>query len=335
MRLFSLTSTVSHTSSAQLENIKSQISAISELYKRSPLGRHSQLNFEISDFLRLLKGMNGDHAADVKKTVRLVQAWKDEVCRIMIGYDEFQKLEPDELLAIIREIQKKNLEEAGREEGWAQLSDSDKDTLSKSSMDTLAFHIGDKAFSQLSPEAKCEIDQFFWAGCSMHKETNCCHSFCEEMQDYYTENPDIKPPVLLTNRDNDATVQLAEETGQLKATVQHALKVSERGAVKLISLFGALVNVTYRDIRPYLSPDELNISNLSVLDSFEFNGFLRNEGLLSVSHLSAGALSTSVLLLAAFHPSDSFGLRTYPGSVGLRTYPGSLRPRWNSACRLQ
>ncbi|KAJ7692735.1 hypothetical protein B0H17DRAFT_1200311 [Mycena rosella] len=223
MRLLSLTSTVSHTSEAQLENIKSQISSISELYKRSPLGRRSQLNFEISDFLRLLKGMNGDHAADMKKTVRLVQAWKDEVCRIMLGYDEFQRMGPAEILEIVREIQSKNLEEQ-IVHGYPSVSH------------------WDVAFTQLSPEAKHEINLFFWAGCSMHKELNCCRSFNEGMMDYYDDNPDIEPPVLLANRDNDATIQLAEETGQSTAAVQRALKVSERGGVKLISLFGALVN---------------------------------------------------------------------------------------------
>ncbi|KAJ7113191.1 hypothetical protein C8R44DRAFT_882202 [Mycena epipterygia] len=241
MRLFSLTSTVAHTSEAQLANIKMQISCISELYKQSPLARRLELNFEISDFLRLLKGMNGDHAPDMKKTVRLVEGWKMEVSRIMLGYDELHKMSPDQILEVVRDIQKKNLEEVGSQEEWNKLSDKEKDILCKSSMDTLALRIGQEVFSQLSPEQKREIDVFFWAGCSMHKELNCCKAFNDGMMDYYDDNPDIEPPVLLANRDNDATIQLAEETGDSTAAVQRALKVSERGAVKLISLFGALV----------------------------------------------------------------------------------------------
>ncbi|KAJ7448747.1 hypothetical protein FB451DRAFT_1053734 [Mycena latifolia] len=242
MRLFSLTSTTSHTSESQLENIKSQISLISELYQRSPLGRRSHLNFEISDFLRLLKGMNGDHAADMKKTFRMVREWKAEVCKILLGYNEIYTMSPEEILEIVEDIQKKNLKEVGGEAAWEQLSDAQKDVLSKSSMDSLAFHIGEEAFSQLSPEQKHEFSLFFWAGCSMHKELNCCRAFNEGMMEYYEKNPEIEPPVLLANRDNDATIRLAEETGQSTAAVQRALKVSERGAVKLISLFGALVN---------------------------------------------------------------------------------------------
>ncbi|KAJ7681294.1 hypothetical protein B0H17DRAFT_867112, partial [Mycena rosella] len=242
MRLLSLTSTVSHTSETQLDNIKTQISLLSDLYKRSPLGRRSTLNFEISDFLRLLKGMNGDHAADMKKTVRMVKEWKYKVCKILLGYDEFQKMDWTEILEIVRDIQKKNVEEVGGEEAWARLSDEEKDVLSKSSMDALAHRIGEKAFSLLSPEQQHELNRFFWAGCSMHKELNCCRAFNEGMMDYYDDNPDIEPPVLLANRENDATIQLAAETGQSTAAVQRALKVSEHGAVKLISLFGAFVN---------------------------------------------------------------------------------------------
>ncbi|KAF7341070.1 hypothetical protein MSAN_02093100 [Mycena sanguinolenta] len=109
-------------------------------------------------------------------------------------------------------------------------------------MDTLAYRIGDEVFDQLPPEVRREIELFFWVGCSMHKELNCCVAFEKGMQLYYEGRPESERPVLLANRDNDATIQLAEEGGESTAAVRRALKVSERGAIKLISLFGALVN---------------------------------------------------------------------------------------------
>lgn len=242
MRIFSLTSTVSHSSESQLANLKHQISAILMLFRQSPLGQRSKFNFEVFDFLRILKGMNGDHAADMKKFWRLVEAWKKESSRIMLGYEEFHKMERVKLVETVRHILKKNLEDVGGEEEWQKLSTDQKDTLTKSLMDTLAFRIGEEVFSQLSPAQKRDIELFFWAGCSMHKELNCCVAFNEGMMAYYEENPEIEPPVLLANKDNDATIQLAEETGESTAAVQRALKVSERGGVKLIGLFGALVN---------------------------------------------------------------------------------------------
>ncbi|KAJ6449258.1 hypothetical protein C8R45DRAFT_849842 [Mycena sanguinolenta] len=242
MRIFSMTSTVSHSSEAQLANIKFQIAAISTLYKQSPLARRSKLNFELHDFARIVKTMNADHAADAKKLARLFEGWRNETARILLGYEEIQRMDPPKIVEIVREISAKNLEEVGGAEAWSKLSDDAKDTLTKSSMDTLAYRLGDEVFDQLPPEVRREIELFFWVGCSMHKELNCCVAFEKGMQLYYEGRPEGERPVLLAHRDNDATIQLAEEGGESTAAVRRALKVSERGAIKLISLFGALVN---------------------------------------------------------------------------------------------
>ncbi|KAF8168636.1 hypothetical protein K438DRAFT_1909600 [Mycena galopus ATCC 62051] len=235
MRQLSLTSTVSHSSETQLDNLKSQIANISDIYRRSPLGQRSAFNFEVHDFLRVWKGGNGDHAPDVKKFYRLGEEWKRESSRILLGYDKLQHMEPQKLVDLVRAILKNNLEEVGGEAEWAKLS-------TKSSMDTLAFRLGEEVFQMLDKETKREIELFFWAGCSMHKELNCCKAFDDGMKKFYEEHPELEQPVLLANKDNDATIQLAEDTGESTAAVRRALKVSERGGTKLISLFGALVN---------------------------------------------------------------------------------------------
>ncbi|KAJ6489320.1 hypothetical protein C8R47DRAFT_1215669 [Mycena vitilis] len=242
MRILSMTSTVSHSSETQLVNLKKQITAVSVLYRKSPLGRRSALNFEVHDFTRVWRGGNGDHAPDVKLFHRLGKGWKHESSRILFGYEEIKKMDAPKIVEVVCEIMKANLEEVGGSEEWEKLSDAEKDTLSKSSMDTLVFRLGEEAFLALPPEVKQEIELFFWAGCSMHKELNCCKAFEDGMQAYYEALPEEDRPVLLANRDNDATIQLADASGDSTAAVQRALKNSERGAIKLISLFGALVN---------------------------------------------------------------------------------------------
>ncbi|KAJ7719849.1 hypothetical protein B0H16DRAFT_1739188 [Mycena metata] len=222
MCILSLASTVSHSSETQLENLKHQISTISDIYRRSPLAQRSAFNFEVHDFIRVWKGGNGNHAADVEKFYRLGAAWKRESSRILLGYDEFHRMEPEKLIDVVRNVLKTNLKEVGGEAEWAKLSD--------------------KVFETLAEETKREIELFFWAGCSMHKELNCCKAFDDGMKEFYEEHPELDQPVLLANKDNDATIQLAEDTGESTAAVRRALKVSERGGVKLISLFGALVN---------------------------------------------------------------------------------------------
>ncbi|KAJ6451180.1 hypothetical protein C8R45DRAFT_1113722 [Mycena sanguinolenta] len=151
-------------------------------------------------------------------------------------------MDPPKIVEIVQEISAKSLEEVGGAEAWSKLSDDAKDTLTKSLMDTLAYRLGDEVFDQLPSEVRREIELFFWVGCLMHKELNCCVAFEKGMQLYYEGRPEGERPVLLANRDNDATIQLAKEGGESTAAVRRALKVSECGAIKLISLFGALVN---------------------------------------------------------------------------------------------
>ncbi|KAJ7310924.1 hypothetical protein DFH08DRAFT_718392 [Mycena albidolilacea] len=242
MRILSLTSTVSHSSETQLENLKKQITNIADIYHRSPLGQRSALNFEVHNFLRVWKGGNGDHAPDVKKFYRLGEGWKRESSRILLGHDKLQRMEPQRLVDLVRDILQSNLREVGGEAEWAKLSNNEKNIRTKSSMDTLAFRLGEEVFETLPEETKREIELFFWAGCSMHKELNCCKAFDDGMKKFYDEHPELDQPVLLANKDNDVTIQLTDDTGESTAAVQRALKVSERGGVKLVSLFIALVN---------------------------------------------------------------------------------------------
>ncbi|KAJ7311690.1 hypothetical protein DFH08DRAFT_822457 [Mycena albidolilacea] len=216
MRILSLTSTVAHSSETQLENLKKQIRNIADIYRRSPLGQQSALNFEVHDFLRVWKGGNGDHAPNVK-FYRLGSEWKRESSRILLGYNELQHMEPAKLVDIIRDILKSNLHEVGGEVQWAKLSDQEKNTRTKSSMDTLAFHLGEEVFETLPEKCKQEIELFFWAGCSMHKELNCCKAFDDGMKKFYNDHPELDQPVLLANKDNNVTIQLAEDTGESTA----------------------------------------------------------------------------------------------------------------------
>ncbi|KAJ7702656.1 hypothetical protein B0H17DRAFT_1237139 [Mycena rosella] len=77
--MLGISSTVDHTSETQVQNWKSKITALSEIFNRCLLAERSAFSFEVSHFLRPLKGMNGDHASDQKKTVHLMLEWKELV----------------------------------------------------------------------------------------------------------------------------------------------------------------------------------------------------------------------------------------------------------------
>ncbi|KAJ7787218.1 hypothetical protein B0H14DRAFT_3505801 [Mycena olivaceomarginata] len=193
-------------------------------------GQRSALNFEVHNFLCVWKGGNGDHAPDVKNFYQLGEGWKRKLSRILLGYDELQRMEPQKLVDLVRDILQSNLRQVGGEAEWAKLSNNEKNARKKSLMDTLAFRLGEEVSETLPEETK--------------------HAFDDGMKKFYEEHPELDQPVLLANKDNDqqqggssSNQKLAEDTGgESTAAVWCALKVSEHNGVKFISLFGALVS---------------------------------------------------------------------------------------------
>lgn len=84
-RLISVSSTVSHTSEAQLECWKRHISDICSIFNSAPLAKRFVVYLTVTQFAKLMKAMHGDHANDQKKTVRLMLAWKKETIRMDLG----------------------------------------------------------------------------------------------------------------------------------------------------------------------------------------------------------------------------------------------------------
>ncbi|KAJ7343173.1 hypothetical protein DFH08DRAFT_702167, partial [Mycena albidolilacea] len=68
MRILSLTSTVLHSSETQLKNLEKQICNIADVYRPSPLGQRSALNFEVHNFLRVVRSLS------VLRTARCLMA---------------------------------------------------------------------------------------------------------------------------------------------------------------------------------------------------------------------------------------------------------------------
>ncbi|KAJ7343174.1 hypothetical protein DFH08DRAFT_962310 [Mycena albidolilacea] len=176
-----------------------------------------ETNHLAADRTIVWKGGNSDHTPDVKKLYRLGSKWKRESSRILLGYDKLQRMEPAKLVNIVCNILKSNLHEVGGEAQWAKFSNQEKNTRTKSLMDTLAFCLGKEVFETLPEKCKQEIELFFWAGCSMHKELNCCKAFDNRMKKFYNDHPELDQPVLLANKDNNTTIQLAEDTGESTA----------------------------------------------------------------------------------------------------------------------
>ncbi|KAG1820672.1 hypothetical protein EV424DRAFT_1539348 [Suillus variegatus] len=94
-------------------------------------------------------------------------------------------------------------------------------------MEGLALTLGTKIYDSLPDKEKCFVNLFFWAGCSMHKELNSVKGGAAAMAQWWSESS-ITPPVLLANKDNATTLQLAEVIAGSDAAVKHAFKKGQQ-----------------------------------------------------------------------------------------------------------
>ncbi len=237
--LFAISSTVSHHSETQVQSWKKHISDICTLFSCCPISKRTQITFNVPDFLRMLKGMHGDHASDQKKTVKLMLAWKTEAIRTQLGWDHFETLSAAQLTEALTEVKIKCVDNAGGFAEWLKLDEEETATHYKAAMDALALKLGQEEYEKLPGVEKREIDTFFWAGCSMHKELNSVvgeYASCAKVWG----DLGVEPPVMLANKDNDATIKLAALSGSMSEAAERAVKALERGAVKLTQLARSL-----------------------------------------------------------------------------------------------
>ncbi|KAK0222981.1 hypothetical protein EDD85DRAFT_959867 [Armillaria nabsnona] len=198
-----------------------------------------KITFNTPDFLCILKGMHGDHASDQKKTVKLVLAWKIEVAHVQLGWECLETLSAAERTEVLTEVKSRCIDDAGGVGEWLKLDQDELPACYKAGMDELTLKLGKEQHEKLSEAEKQEIDMFFWAGCSMHKELNLVvggYATCAK----FWEDSGFDLPVLLANKDNNATIKLVALSGSTSEAADWAVKASEQGAVKLTQLAGSL-----------------------------------------------------------------------------------------------
>ncbi|KIY63712.1 hypothetical protein CYLTODRAFT_381837 [Cylindrobasidium torrendii FP15055 ss-10] len=237
-RVLDISSNPGHRAEHQRDKFEQHIGEIGSLLANCPFAKRYGIVFTVTSFLKVLKGWNSDHAPDQKKLVRLVIGWKGTALRIEMGYDELIELDTGEAQKLLDNVRDVCEVSAGGKEKWKALPDEERNTIRKASMDALALRLGEERYQALSSEDKRDMDLFFWAGCSMHKELNSVVGGAAEMSKHWDEF-DLTPPVLLANKDNDAAIEFARASGESSEASRRAEKESKRGAGKFIQLAGS------------------------------------------------------------------------------------------------
>ncbi|KAH9915346.1 hypothetical protein B0H21DRAFT_703393, partial [Amylocystis lapponica] len=242
VRLLGVDSSVDHTSETQVSGWKKKIGEISDTYSASPLAQRESGSFHPDDFALKLKGMNGDHAEDQRKTYRLMGVWKEEATFASLADKAILTLTWDELRPYVDTAVDTKVDEAGGNAMWEALAPEEKTVRDLAMMRALSVRLGTDMLARLPEAVQQSLKSLIWAGCSMHKEMNSVKGGDRTMQAAWTLLG-LDPPILLANRDNAATLELAPTTTEsISVAEERVLNVSGRGGVKTTSLAGAMFN---------------------------------------------------------------------------------------------
>jgi hypothetical protein len=242
IRLFGVASSVDHASETQVEGWKRRISALAKIYNASPLARRQNTSIFSTEFAQKLKEMNGDHAADQKKTSVLMGNWKQKSTLVDLGSEKMLSTSAPEIIEIISRANTAKISDVGGIEAWTSMTNEERNSRDILMMEGVALELGEEAYNALSAAEQRELDLFVRAGCCMHKELNAVKGGNAAMTTWWAAN-DIPGPVLLANRDNAATLEGLSSSNKATTSAEVcAFEVSGAGGVKTTSIAGAIFN---------------------------------------------------------------------------------------------
>lgn len=166
-----------------------------------------------------------------------VDGWRNEITNLA---DTFSHSPNEHSILLISEMSQV-IDQVGGGEKWDTMDAAACQPLLMEMMEHISQTLGAEVLESLPPEERRSVELFFWAGCSMHKELNSVKGGNTAMMNWWAENG-VSTPILLVNKDNDATIQLTEIVNASALAVQQALELSLHGGVKAANLAGAIFN---------------------------------------------------------------------------------------------
>ncbi|KAF8594395.1 hypothetical protein BDV93DRAFT_421418, partial [Ceratobasidium sp. AG-I] len=236
-------STTNHTSETQVEVLKNTLQNICDTAERAPKCEASPDSpLHITDIARKLYGSNGDHANDQLKVARVQKLWKTNVWIEHLGNTALSNLSETEAQSFHKTVYANSETTAGGSEVFASLNTITQDNLRAIERQKGVRVLGEAAFNQSSLVLQHDMTCVVRSGCCMHKDMNALKGGTSAMSTFWKENKALPQPVTLFNKDNDATISLADSSTEVSLAERRAISVSEAGAIKLCSLAGAAFN---------------------------------------------------------------------------------------------
>ncbi|KAF7982655.1 hypothetical protein HWV62_27105 [Athelia sp. TMB] len=240
-RLVGVHDSISHSSEQQFEDWKAKLTDIADTFNDSPFAKRTGLKLNVAEFVEKLKGLNGDHAADVIKSAELWIAFKKAININKLGIQVLSMHSPDDLLIFLAEENAKKIESVGGQANWEVLPAKEQDAIDEVFVAQMLERLGTAAHADLPEDVRRAMDFFVRAGCCMHKDLNSVKGGTKAMMAWYAQSG-ATAPVLLANRDNDVTIKHIASATALTAAEEHALEATTRGGIKATTLAGAMFN---------------------------------------------------------------------------------------------
>ncbi|KAJ6563864.1 hypothetical protein B0H19DRAFT_1067470 [Mycena capillaripes] len=204
VRVLGVEKTIDHTSAEAVWGWDDRINESCDIFNRSPLAKRLERVYSVRDFMRILNGMNGDHASMEKGTARALGERKHDGTIQDLGEAALAgKSYMMELVHYLSAWNAKKVAEAGGEEGWKSLSPAEQAMRDAKLMRDIVTVLGMEAYDILPPEVpeRRQLDLFVWGGCCMHKDMNSFKGGNAEMMlEWKKLGQD--GPVLLCNKQN-------------------------------------------------------------------------------------------------------------------------------------
>lgn len=224
LRTLGVEKATNHTAQQQFNGWINVLDTCCDLLNRSPLGRSSHLSSR--SIALKLRGVLTDHAADQKRLLELIRAWKQSCDRQVRAVPALKLMSTEQQLHALSEYLDNA---AGSVSDWRALPEDQQSMLMHDAWLALATQIGDEEFQKLDQNTQFEADFVAWTGCCMHKELNAVKGGVAAMATAWNSLGSGKP-IALRNK--------FEATAELSAVQNKVVG----GAVKLTSLAGALFN---------------------------------------------------------------------------------------------
>ncbi|EGO30259.1 hypothetical protein SERLADRAFT_404512 [Serpula lacrymans var. lacrymans S7.9] len=211
-------SAINHTSETQLKGWWELVLEMYRTYNESSRGKEYQA--DPREFYLAVKGISTDRARDQKKFVHLLLDVQSQANQETRGEKALSNLAHKKYRALLNKLAK---HPCLMQEVHLSVA-----------LCTVHIKIGQKEFDGLLDIEKDAATFFVWAGCFMHKGLNTVKGGYTRMSGCWKKH-DLLGPAKLLNKDNAAAASIWPSAARLRG-----IEVSKRGAIKVLSLVGAI-----------------------------------------------------------------------------------------------